>query len=114
MRPSFAFDALNQSRHCRLVVDVGGDSDGLDAVLPQLGTAMFDWISLRPTTAISAPAAASRRAMPSRISPLPPVMIATRPLRSEHFRCHWCAPDVWCLFVGWAKVFAVRTIKCQL
>src|ERR1700682_6480867 len=46
-------------------------------------TAAFDLVSLRPTTTISAPASANPRAMPRPMPPLPPVTIATLPLRSN-------------------------------
>src|SRR3954462_11228242 len=46
-------------------------------------TAAADFVSLRPTMAMSAPASASPRAMPSPIPPLPPVTIATLPRRSK-------------------------------
>src|ERR1700748_3563542 len=45
--------------------------------------AAFDFASLRPTTAMSAPASARPRAMPSPMPPLPPVTMATLPLRSN-------------------------------
>src|SRR5450631_321593 len=48
-------------------------------------TAASDFASLRPTTAISAPASASPRAMPRPMPPLPPVTIATLPPRSNSF-----------------------------
>src|SRR5665213_3147293 len=47
--------------------------------------AASDFASLRAATAISAPAAASPRAMPRPMPPLPPVTIATLPLRSNSF-----------------------------
>ena len=46
-------------------------------------TAAFDFVSLRPTIAMLAPASASPRASPSPIPPLPPVTIATLPPRSN-------------------------------
>src|SRR6516165_624646 len=46
-------------------------------------TAAFDFVSLRPTIAMLAPASASPRASPSPIPPLPPVTIATLPSRSN-------------------------------
>src|SRR6185436_20288810 len=46
-------------------------------------TASADLASLRPTTAIAAPACASPRAMPSPMPPLPPVTMATLPVRSK-------------------------------
>src|SRR4051794_31554415 len=46
-------------------------------------TPAFDWATPRPTTATAAPAAASPRAMPSPMPPLPPVTIATRPVSSK-------------------------------
>src|SRR6266851_6676051 len=46
-------------------------------------TAAADFASLRPTMAIAAPASASPIAMPRRMPPLPPVTIATLPLRSN-------------------------------
>src|ERR1700761_365545 len=46
-------------------------------------TASADFASFRPTMAMIAPAAASPRAMPRPMPPLPPVTIATLPLRSN-------------------------------
>src|SRR6266404_6278353 len=46
-------------------------------------TAAFDFASLRPTMTISAPASANPRAIPRPMPPLPPVTIATLPLRSN-------------------------------
>src|SRR5215472_8560768 len=46
-------------------------------------TAAFDFSSLRPTTAMAAPASARPRAMPSPMPPLPPVTMATLPFRSN-------------------------------
>src|SRR5665213_2088937 len=48
-------------------------------------TASFDFASLRATIAIAAPASANPRAMPRPIPPLPPVTIATLPVRSNSF-----------------------------
>src|SRR5437763_12286262 len=48
-------------------------------------TAALDFASLRPTTATAAPASARPRAMPSPMPPLPPVTIATLPVRSNGF-----------------------------
>src|SRR5947209_10076484 len=45
--------------------------------------AFKDFVSLRPTTAMSAPASASPRAIPSPMPPLPPVTMATLPERSK-------------------------------
>src|SRR5205085_7393147 len=56
------------------------------ALTPRLrrsSTAAADLASLRPTTAISAPASASPRARPRPMPPLPPVTTATLPLRSN-------------------------------
>src|SRR5689334_3352398 len=65
------------------------------ALTPRLyrsSTALADFASLRPTTAISAPASASPRAMPRPMPPLPPVTIATLPLRSKSFVVIFCFP----------------------
>src|ERR1700730_7442220 len=56
------------------------------ALTPRLrrsATAAFDFASLRPTTAMPAPASARPRAMPSPMPPLPPGTMATLPLRSN-------------------------------
>src|SRR5262245_7999888 len=53
-------------------------------------TAAADFASLRPTTAMSAPASASPRAMPRPMPPLPPVTIATLPVRSKGFVVIFC------------------------
>src|SRR5208337_2734054 len=47
--------------------------------------ACLDFDSLRPSTAIEAPAWASPRAMPSPMPPLPPVTMATLPVKSNGF-----------------------------
>src|SRR6266702_629856 len=46
-------------------------------------TAAADFASLRPTIAIAAPASANPLAMPSPMPPLPPVITATLPMRSN-------------------------------
>src|SRR6266704_186801 len=46
-------------------------------------TAAFDFASLRPTIATAAPDSASPHAIPRPMPPLPPVTIATLPLRSK-------------------------------
>ena len=46
-------------------------------------TASLDFASLRPSMAIAAPAWASPRAMPSPMPPLPPVTMATLPVKSN-------------------------------
>ena len=58
--------------------------------------AAVDLASLRPTTAMSAPASASPRAMPRPMPPLPPVTMATLPERSKQFGCHCCCPSDRC------------------
>src|SRR5262249_54091879 len=50
---------------------------------PSSATAAAAFPALRAATATLAPAAASPRAMPSPIPPLPPVTMATRPVRSN-------------------------------
>src|SRR5262245_40993538 len=64
--------------------------------LRRSSTAAADLASLRPTTAISAPASASPRAMPRPMPPLPPVTIATLPERSKSF-----------VVIGWCSSFPV-------
>ena len=48
-------------------------------------TASLDFAALRPRMAIEAPAWASPRAMPSPMPPLPPVTMATLPVKSNGF-----------------------------
>src|SRR5689334_1267974 len=60
--------------------------------LRRSSTAVADFASLRPTTAIWAPASASPRARPSPMPPLPPVTIATLPERSKSFVVIRCVP----------------------
>lgn len=48
-------------------------------------TAAADFVASRPATTIAAPYAASPRAMPRPMPPLPPVTIATLPRRSNMF-----------------------------
>ena len=84
MRPSSRIDARDHGGDGRLVGDVGDDGDRLGAALrSSSATAAADFASLRPTIATAAPASASPRAMPSPMPPLPPVTIATLPLRSN-------------------------------
>src|SRR5262249_5204643 len=60
--------------------------------------AVSDFAAFRPSTAIFAPASASPRAMPRPIPPLPPVTIATLPVRSNSFTARSLSPRP--LFVG--------------
>src|SRR5258708_6050086 len=63
-------------------------SAAIDIALPPSclisATAASDFAALRPTMVMAAPAFASPRAMPSPMPPLPPVTIATLPVRSNN------------------------------
>src|SRR4051812_47622145 len=72
-------------------------------------TAAFDLASLRPTITISAPASASPRAMPRPMPPLPPVTMATLPLRSNGDVCIVAVP----LFVRRGLVPGIRVLLSQ-
>src|SRR5882672_7481494 len=78
--------------------DLSVTSAGTDIALTprclRSATAAFDFASLRPTIAMSAPASASPHAMPRPMPPLPPVTIATLPLRSKSFIAIAVIPDV--------------------
>ena len=93
-------DAADHGGDRLLVGDVGRDRNRLGAAFLSSATAAADLASLRPTTAIAAPASASPRAMPSPMPPLPPVTIATLPVRSKSCAVHICLPSLKCQLIG--------------
>src|SRR5439155_45194 len=85
IRPSSPVTRLTMAATASLSVTSAATAIALAPPCLSSATAAADLASLRPTTAIAAPARARPRAMPSPMPPLPPVTMATLPERSNGF-----------------------------
>src|SRR6185436_1319929 len=83
IRPSSPTTRLTMAATAALSVTSAATAIALAPLCSSSATAAADLASLRPTTAIAAPACARPRAMPSPMPPLPPVTMATLPVRSK-------------------------------
>ena len=83
MRPSSLATRATMAATAALSVTSATTDIALTPRARKSAAAASDFASLRPTTATSAPASASPRAMPRPMPPLPPVTMATLPARSK-------------------------------